>query len=158
MCYYAGSAAMRHGSSLLIQFTGQPARHYDAGYLRGFTPHRFFSFIHHCALDLMFGYAFNTFWLSVHRGTLHWSRDGDVTRALTVEQFTCLTADVDWQRLSAGPLQAWIAERWSYVQAANCQNYASRKFRQLWHKTPYCASLQLRRFTLKAYARSGDQR
>ncbi|EFH1601588.1 IS66 family insertion sequence element accessory protein TnpB [Escherichia coli] len=43
----------------------------------------------------------------LHRGTFHWPRDGDLSWSLTAEQFTRLTAGVDWQRLSAGPLPAW---------------------------------------------------
>ncbi|WPM85114.1 IS66 family insertion sequence element accessory protein TnpB [Apirhabdus apintestini] len=43
----------------------------------------------------------------LHRGSFHWPRAGDETRTLTAEQFTWLTAGVDWQRLSAGPLPAW---------------------------------------------------
>ncbi|HAU3148064.1 TPA: IS66 family insertion sequence element accessory protein TnpB [Salmonella enterica subsp. salamae] len=43
----------------------------------------------------------------LHRGTFHWPRDGDVSWSLTAEQFIWLTAGVDWQRLSAGPLPAW---------------------------------------------------
>ncbi|EFI5608821.1 transposase, partial [Escherichia coli] len=43
----------------------------------------------------------------LHRGTFHWPRDGDVSWSLTPEQFSWLTAGVDWQRLSAGPLPAW---------------------------------------------------
>lgn len=49
-------------------------------------------------------------WLSarrLHRGSFHWPRAGDETWTLTAEQFTWLTAGVDWQRLSAGPLPAW---------------------------------------------------
>ncbi|EPN3146185.1 IS66 family insertion sequence element accessory protein TnpB, partial [Salmonella enterica] len=47
---------------------------------------------------------------SLHRGTFHWPRDGDVSWSLTVEQFAWLTAGVDWQRLSAGPLPAARSE------------------------------------------------
>lgn len=43
----------------------------------------------------------------LHRGSFHWPRAGDETWTLTAEQFTWLTAGVDWQRLSAGPLPAW---------------------------------------------------
>ncbi|BDO52622.1 hypothetical protein ACL60U_00205 (plasmid) [Escherichia coli] len=32
---------------------------------------------------------------------------GDLSWSLTAEQFTWLTAGVDWQRLSAGSLPAW---------------------------------------------------
>ncbi|HEF0976050.1 TPA: IS66 family insertion sequence element accessory protein TnpB [Escherichia coli] len=48
-------------------------------------------------------------WLCVrrlHQGTFQWPRDGDVTWSLTTAQCTWLTAGVDWQRLSAGPLPA----------------------------------------------------
>ena len=34
-------------------------------------------------------------------------RDGEVSWSLTTAQFAWLTAGVDWQRLSAGPLPAW---------------------------------------------------
>lgn len=43
----------------------------------------------------------------LHQGTFYWPRDGDVPWSLTTEQFTWLTAGVDWQSLSAGALPTW---------------------------------------------------
>ena len=42
-------------------------------------------------------------WLCVrrlHEGSFHWPRAGDAMCALTAEQFSWLSAGVDWQRLS----------------------------------------------------------
>lgn len=43
----------------------------------------------------------------LHRGHFIWPRDGDDAWSLTPEQFTWLTAGVDWQRLSDGPAEKW---------------------------------------------------
>ncbi|EPR5839474.1 IS66 family insertion sequence element accessory protein TnpA [Escherichia coli] len=40
----------------------------------------------------------------------HWPRDGDTIWSLTVEQFTWLTAGVDWLRFSAGPSRYGLNE------------------------------------------------